>query len=733
MNTVYTDPSKTPEERTRDLISKMTLEEKIGQMCQMDGNENAEFWIKERNIGSFLHVTGEKAVNLQKMATEETRLGIPLLFGIDAIHGHAFHSGATVFPSQLALSSGWNPQLVEKVGNITAKEVSVTGLHWTFSPVLCLARDARWGRVDETFGEDPYLTGKLAAAMIRGYQGEDLSHPESILACAKHFIAYGETQGARDASESDVSERKLRSIFLPPFKDAVDAGCATFMVAYQAIDGVPCSANKWLLKDVLKDELGFEGVVITDWDNVDHMHNLQKIASTIKESCEIAIKAGNDMIMSTPNFYENAVKLVKDGIIPESLIDDACSRILEIKFKLGLFDHKRYPDSDKYKIFMGCQEHIKASYESALESIVLLKNKDSILPISDKIKKIAVVGPNADDVQAQLGDWSFGPRYHPEIPTIEYHPDYDISNIVTILEGIKKRAGKDFEVYYEKGCHVIDEKNENIKGAVEIAEKSDVVIAVVGDTIVLNGETRDRTNLDLTGAQNELLKALKNTGKPLIVVLINGKPLTIPWIKENADAIVEAWNPGTEGGNAVASVLFGDYNPCGKLSISFPKAVGQQPVYYNQLPGWHGGKYADMEPEPLFHFGYGLSYTTFEYSELKTSKAVIDCNENLVVSVLVKNTGNMAGSETVQLYINDIYTSVTTPVKELKGFKKVFLNPGEIKTVEFELPFMSFSFVNTNCRKCLEPGEFEIMVGGSSKDEDLLKTIVAYQGQLMEF
>jgi len=404
MSAIYTDPSKSPKERTKDLISKMTLEEKIGQMCQIDGNENAEFWIKERNIGSFLHVRGEKAINLQKMATEETRLGIPLLFGIDAIHGHAFHSGATVFPSQLALSSSWNPQLVEKVGNITAKEVSVTGLHWTFSPVICLARDIRWGRVDETFGEDPYLAGKLAAAMIRGYQGEDLSHPESILACAKHFIAYGETQGARDASESDVSERKLRSIFLPPFKDAVDAGCATFMVAYQAIDGVPCSANKWLLKDVLKDELGFEGIVITDWDNVGHMHNLQKIASTMKESCEIAIKAGNDMIMSTPDFFENAVGLVKEGVIPESLIDEACSRILEIKFKLGLFDHKRYPDSDKYKIYMGCSEHIQASYESALESIVLLKNNDNILPISDKIKKIAVIGPNADDVQAQLGD-----------------------------------------------------------------------------------------------------------------------------------------------------------------------------------------------------------------------------------------------------------------------------------------------------------------------------------------
>ena len=732
MNAIYTDSSKSPKERAQDLISKMTLEEKVGQMCQIDGNKDPEFWIKERNIGSFLHVTGDKAIRLQKMAEEQTRFGIPLLFGIDAIHGHAFHSGATVFPSQLGLSSSWNPQLVEKVGEITAKEVSVTGLHWTFSPVLCLARDARWGRVNETFGEDPHLAGKLAAAMIRGYQGEDLSHPESILACAKHFIAYGETQGARDASESDVSERKLRSIFLPPFKDAIDAGCATFMTSYQAIDGLPCSANKWLLKDLLKEELGFDGLVITDWDNVGHMHNLQKTASSIKESSEIAIKCGNDMIMSTPDFFENAVELVNEGIIPESLIDEACFKILEIKFKLGLFDHKRYPDTEKYKIFMGCKEHVETSYNIALESVVLLKNKDNVLPISDKVKKIDVIGPNADDVQAQLGDWSFGPRSHPEIPTLEYNADYDISNIVTILDGIKKRAGKDFEVYYEKGCDVIDDEIENIQGAVEIAEKSDVIVAVVGDTIVLNGETRDRANLDLTGAQEELLKALKDTGKPLIVVLINGKPLTIPWIKENADAIVEGWNPGAEGGNAISSILFGDYNPSGKLSISFPKAVGQQPVYYNQLPGWHGGKYADMEPEPLFHFGYGLSYTTFEYSDLKTSKSVIDCDENLIVSVKIKNTGQMAGSEIVQLYINDIYTSLTTPIKELKAFKKVFLNAGETQTIEFKLSFESFSFINRNCKSCVEPGKFEIMIGSSSKDEHLLKTIVEYKGDLKE-
>ncbi len=721
MPEVYKNPSCSPEERTQDLLKRMTLEEKIGQMCQIDGHNDPEVWIKERNIGSFLHVTGEEALRLQRLAAG-TRLGIPLIFGIDAIHGHAFHNGATVFPMPLALASSWNPEIARKVGRITAKEVISTGLHWTFSPVICLGRDIRWGRVDETFGEDPYLAGEMAAAMIKGYQGDNLSDPYSILACAKHFAAYGETQGGRDSTESDVSERKLRSIFLPPFKAAVDAGCATFMTAYQAIDGVPCSANRHLLTDILKDEWGFKGFIVTDWDNIGHMHRDQKVAASMEESSYRAVLAGNDMMMTTPEFYEIAIKLVKEGVIEEKCIDEACERVLLMKFKLGLFDDKRFVDLESNKVFIGCEEHKKAALESALESLVLLKNANNTLPLTKDVKRIAVIGPSADDVQAQLGDWSFGPRYYPEKPTIEYN-DYDIKPIVTILEGLRKRAGSGTEVFYEKGCDILNPAEKNINAAVKTAESSDVVIAVIGDTVVLNGETRDRSALDLTGAQQELLEALKATGKPLVVVLVNGKPLTVPWVKENADALLEAWNPGMEGGNAVAAVLFGDFNPCGKLPVTFPYSMGQQPAFYNQYPGWHGERYIDVSPEPLFSFGFGMSYTNFEYSALTLSSKEYRVGEDIVVSVNVKNTGKYSGTEVVQVYVNDIYSSVTTPVKELKRFTRVSLNPGEEKKVEIKLPVSSLALINAECEYSVEPGDFEIMVGGSSRDCDLLKDI----------
>lgn len=722
---VYKNPSCTPGERTRDLLSIMTLEEKVGQMCQVDGRTDPLMWIFERHIGSFLHVTGDDPIRLQKLAAQ-TRLGIPILFGIDAIHGHAFQSGATVFPSQLAMASSWNRSLLEEVARITAKEVILTGLHWTFSPVLCLGRDTRWGRIDETFGEDPYLTGVLASAMIRGYQGDNLHNPYSILACAKHFAAYGETQGGRDSSEADVSVRKLRSLFLPPFKKAADEGCATFMAGYNAIDGVPCSANEWLLKEVLKDEWGFEGVVVSDWNNAGWLHTTQKIAPSMEKACEIAINAGNDMIMSTPEFYDIALKLAKAGEIREEYIDEACRRILELKFKLGLFDDKRFPDTGKAWEILGCDTHRMAARQAALESIVLLKNENNTLPLSDSIKKIALIGPNCEDVQSQLGDWSFGARdlSKAEIPTLSYHPEYDTADIVTLLEGLRKRAGGYVEILYEKGCDMHSEDYSQIEAAVKIAEKADIIIAVVGDDVTQNGETRDRAELNLTGGQQPLLEALKKTGKPLVVVLINGKPLTIPWIKDNADALLEAWNPGLEGGNAIASILFGDFNPCGKLAISFPKHTGQLPVYYNQLPGWHGGSYVEMTAEPLFAFGYGLSYNNYEYSKLQVSPPRTTATDELTVSVEVHNSGKYEGTEIVQLYVNDIYSSVTTPVKELKGFSRIDLKPGERKTVEISIPVSALSLVDKDNRTVVEPGEFEIMAGGSSRDEDLIKTII---------
>lgn len=723
MSEIYKDPSYTPIDRAKDLLSRMTMEEKVGQMCQVDGRIDSDTWIFEKHIGSFLHVTGDAPIHLQEKA-EKTRLGIPILFGIDAIHGHAFYSGATVFPSPLAMSCSWNPELLEEVARITACEVILTGLHWTFSPVLCMGRDMRWGRIDETFGEDPYLIGVLARAMIKGYQGEKLSDPYSILACAKHFAAYGETQGGRDSAEADVSERKLRSIFLPPFKEAADAGCATFMAGYNAIDGVPCSANRWLLHEVLKEEWGFRGFVVSDWNNVGYLHSTQKVASTLEEACKIAVWAGNDMIMSTPDFYEKTVALVQEGSVKEEQLDAACLRILEYKFALGLFDHKRFPDRSKATALIGCDAHKKAAYETALQSMVLLKNDHQVLPLSKNIKKIALIGPSCEDVQSQLGDWSFGTREYPERPTLDYHPEYDTSSIVTILEGIRQRAGKDMEVVYEKGCDLLDENKQNIAAAVKSAQESDVVVAVIGDTNTLNGEMRDRVDLNLTGAQQQLLEALKETGKPLVVVLINGKPLTLPWIKEQADAILEAWNPGMEGGRAVAAILFGDHNPCGKLTISFPRHVGQQPVFYNQLPGWHGGKYVEMSEEPLFPFGFGLSYTQYAYSNLTLSASDLKATDILTVSVDIRNIGDIAGTEILQLYVNDLYSSVTTPIKELKGFTRVTLNPGEQQRVSIELPIASLTLIDRQCKAVVEPGEFEIMVGPSSRDSDLLKKVI---------
>jgi beta-glucosidase len=624
------------------------------------------------------------------------------------------------------MAASWSTELLERMGRVTAEEMAPTGIHETFSPVLCLTRDIRWGRTGETFGEDPYLIGELGAALIKGYQGSSLKDPYSILACAKHYAAYGETQGGRDSAEADVSVRKLRSIFLPPFKKAMDEDCATFMAGYNTIDGIPCSANPFLLKKVLKEEWGFKGFVVTDWNNVGWLHATQKIASDMEKACEIAVQSGNDMIMSTPEFYDIALKLVKAGTIKVEHIDEACRRILEVKFRLGLFDDKRFPDTDSAQEIIGGESHRKAAFQAALESIVLLKNENNTLPLSKKIKKIALIGPNSDDVQSQLGDWSFGARdlSRAEVPLLNYHPEYDTSSIVTIFEGLKKRAGDIIELVNEKGCCMHSSDSSQIEKAVKIAEEADIIIAVVGDDITLNGETRDRSDLSLTGGQQLLLEALKATKKPLVVVLINGRPLTIPWIKENADAILEAWNPGMEGGNAVASILFGDFNPCGKLTISFPKHVGQQPVYYNQLPGWHGNSYVEMTAEPLFAFGFGLSYNYYKYSELKISSSKLTADDKLTVSVKVHNTGSYEGTEIVQLYANDVYSSVTTPVKELKGFNRVALKPGESKIAEITIPVSEFSLVDRNNKIIVEPGEFEIMIGSSSRDEDLLRTTV---------
>lgn len=727
MDFLYQNPSLSPKERTSDLLSHMTLEEKVGQMMQISYTmvplEEAEVWAGQKGAGSFLHVLGKNADHLQEIALS-SRLGIPLIFGIDAIHGHGLLNGATIFPSQLGMSCSWNPALIEKAGRVTAREVAADGLHWTFSPVLCIGRDLRWGRIGETFGEDSYLIGVLAAAIIKGYQGNKLSDPDSILACAKHYLAYGESTGGRDAYDTEVSYRKIREVFLPPFKKAVEAGCATFMTGYQSIDGTPMTSNEKMLRKVLKEELGFEGFVVTDWSNVDNLVTRQHVSADIYDASKKAIQAGNDMIMVSNDFYEAVINMTKAGNIPEALVNDAAGRILSAKFALGLFDAKKRSGYVKRDV-IACKEHEAINMDLTRESLVLLKNDNNVLPLNSKlpVKKIAVIGPNADHLNSQYGDWTF--FTHPNnntqaTPNFEYY---------TMRGGITELAAtKGIETVYHKGCESLEEDESNIPEAVAAAKNCDVIVAVVGDCVILNGEFRDRATLDLKGSQQKLLEELKATGKPLIVVLVNGKPLSIPWIAENADAIVETFNSGTLGGKALAELLFGEFNPLGKLTISFPYHSGQSPIYYNQLPGWHSPKYVDLTTiDALYSFGYGLSYTSYSYSNLVLSTKSCGKDSVIKVSVDVTNTGECVGTEIVQLYVNDKVSSVLTPIKELKGFERVSLKPGETKTVIMTLSISDLAIVTPDEEYVVEAGQFEIMVGPDSRDCSLLKETLVVQ------
>lgn len=718
----YQDPELSVERRTQDLMARMSLEEKVGQLVQADGRKQAVEQVRDRRVGSFLHIWGSTTVELQKLA-EKTGHGIPLLFGIDAIHGHGFWEGATVFPTQLGISSSWNPELLEIMGRITAKEMLCTGLHWTFSPVLCLARDLRWGRVGETFGEDPYLLGVLGRALVRGYQGKSISEPESVIACAKHFAGYSETVGGRDASEAEISERKLRTYFLPPFQEMVKAGCRSFMTAYQCIDGVACVVNRWLLTDVLRGEWGFQGFVVTDWNNVGRTHTEQGLYASIEDAVPASLRAGNDMIMVTPEFYEGALSQLRKGNLNKDDVELACQRVLSHKFEFGLFDHKRYPPLDKAPEIVGSASHREPLLRCALESIVLLKNEPPagqakrILPLSSNIRHVAVLGPNADDILAQLGDWSFGSGQAGL--TTNGHPRHLVS---TVRDGVRDKARtRAIGVEYERGCEVMSGDLSRVAHAAELASAADVAIVVVGDVLAQTGETKDRYELDLTGGQLALLEAVKKTGTPLVVVLINSKPLCIPWVAEHADAIVEAFNPGMRGGEAIAEILFGEANPMGKLTISFPSAIGQQPVYYQQIPGWHGNKFNNYTNKPLFAFGYGLSYTSYSYDRLTLSKREIGKGESIEVSVDVKNSGGRAGTEIVQLYLNDVFTSLSTPEKTLKGYQRVYLERGQTETVRFQINPADLTFIGKDGRPMTEPGEFEVMIGSSSRDQDLLR------------
>lgn len=712
----YRDSSLSVEERVADLLGRMTLEEKVGQLIMWNGQPDDLSFINTRHAGSILHIWGDKLDRAMTLAAQ-SRLGIPLLVGEDAIHGHSFWKGATIFPTQLALACSWNPELLERVGRVTAKEVVPTGIHWTFSPVLCLTRDLRWGRTGETFGEDPYLIGEFAAALIRGYQGQGLADPSGILATAKHYAGYSETQGGRDASEADLSQRKLRSYFLPPFERAAQAGAMTFMTGYQSIEGVPSTCNHWLLTEVLKDEWGFKGVVVTDWNNVGRLVIEQQVCANYMEAAVAAVRAGNDIMMTTPEFYEGALEAVRTGRLAESEIDAPCARLLALKFRMGLFENPRRPDLQRAAIEINRPEHRTVNLEAARQSLVLLQN-NGLLPLDAKqLKSIAVIGPNADDDLQQLGDWSLGSPQHP--PEAGKHPR---EKTTTVLDGLRALAPHEVEVRYEHGCSIVDDDQSGIPAAVAAALKADVVVAVIGDHLNFIGETQSTATLELQGGQIALLEALEKTGKPMIVVLINSKPLVLPPAAKRAAAIIELFNPGMAGGQALAEALFGVINPSGKLTISIPVHVGQQPVFYSQVRGQHGDRYADLTQAPLFSFGQGLSYTTYAYSNARLASPHLANGETAHVFVDVENVGQRAGVEIVQVYVSDVVTSATWVNKALKGFARIELAPGEKKTVQVELPWRSFEIVNAQGINVVEPGKFEILVGPSSRQQDLLKT-----------
>ena len=690
-------------DRVEKLLSQMTLEEKVAQMIQIPyahmGREEALRWAK-LGAGSFLHVLGDDAREVQQTALN-TRLGIPVIFGIDAVRGHALKEEATVFPTQLACACTWDREILRQMGEVTAREVATDGLHWTFSPLLCLSRDPRWGRTNETFGEDPYLTGELAAAIIRGYQGEDLSHPESIAACAKHYIAYGEATGARDSYDSEVTYRKVREVFLPPFKKAADAGCASFMTAYGSIDGTPLTIDKHMLKDILRDEIGFEGFVVTDWKNVTSLVNKQFVARDADEATLLSAQAGNDMIMTSPEFYDSAIRLVKAGKLDEKIIDDAVRRILCIKERMGLFEQ---PEKTGRPGCFGCEEHQQIALNASRRSVTLLKN-DGVLPLKDK--KVLVVGANADDVWAQYGDWTYfsHPIWNPEHPPVRPY--------TTVKEGLEKLT----DCTYVRGCGPIADEKDDLAAAAAAAKDADVIVHVVGDMLLQAGEKKDRADLSLSGRQLELFKQLKATGKKIVTVLVASKPLCLEEAAD-ANAVVVAFNGGAHGGQAVAEALCGVINPSGRLPISFPRHSGQLPVYYNSLPGWHGfgkvGKYCDLPKDTLYAFGEGIGYTEYEYSDLTMDA------DTLTAKISVKNTGNIAGLETVQVYFRDCISSVLTPVKTLIAYQQVELAPGESKELTFRFDRMDFSLVNRQEERVVEPGEFILMAGHSSRDEDLL-------------
>lgn len=731
-NTLSTNNQNTNnlDKRVDSLLSLMTLEEKIGQMNQYNGffdatgpvPKNGQAVQKYENlkkglVGAMLNVKGVKEVKaLQKIAVEETRLHIPLLFGFDVVHGYK-----TISPIPLAEAASWDLQAIEKSAQIAAEEASSTGINWTFAPMVDITRDARWGRVMEGAGEDPYLGSKIAIARVKGFQG-DLSSNKNVIACSKHFAGYGFAESGRDYNTVTVSEETLQNIILPPFKATVEANVKTFMNSFNELNGIPATGNSFLQRDILKGDWKFDGFVVSDWGSINEMiaHGYAKDS---KHASEIASNAGSDMDMESYAYVDNLAKSVREGKVKESVINEAVKRILRVKFEMGLFeDPYKYCDEQREKETIGKAQFHDDVLDVAKKSIVLLKNQNQLLPLAKEGKKIAVIGALANDKTSPLGSWRIGA---------------DDETAVSVLEGLKKYTGN--QITYSKGADVVVGRTQFVwetkinttdksgfPEAIQNAKNADVVIMVLGEHGLQSGEGRSRTDITLPGVQQELLEEVYKVNPNIVLVLNNGRPLAIPWADKHIPAIVEAWHLGTQAGNAIAQVLYGDYNPSGKLPMTFPRSIGQLPIYYNykntgrpvmnEPESVFWSHYIDQPNTPLYPFGYGLSYTKFEYSNLKLSSNSFSKDGKIEVSVEVKNTGKTKGKEVVQLYIRDMVGSFTRPVKELKGFEMIELEPNQSKRVDFVIDEKTIEYYTANAKWEAEPGDFKVFVGTNSLD-----------------
>ncbi len=713
------------EQKITKLLDQMTLEEKVGQMTQYSSffdvtgpapsggdNKNKYDQIKTGQVGSMLNVRGAKQVReMQKLAVENTRLGIPLIFGYDVIHGHK-----TIAPIPLAESASWDMEAIQRSAEVAAIEAAAEGLNWTFAPMVDISRDARWGRVMEGAGEDPFLGSKIAKARVQGFQGDDLSATNTIAACTKHFAAYGFAESGKDYNTADIGTSTLYNIVLPPFKAAVDAGCRTFMNSFNELNGIPATADTYLQRDLLKGEWGFDGFIVSDWGSmiemVAHGH-----AEDGKHAAELSANAGSDMDMESHVYVKHLKNLVESGKVDIAHVDDAVRRILRVKFELGLFDDPyKYCDEAREKELLYNAAHTEAVLDMAKKSIVLLKNEKNILPLAKSGQKIALIGDLADDKNSPLGNWRLASDNNTAVSVLEGMESMS-KNTITHETGVQLYSG---DAFFHQHININTTEANGIGKAVEAASQADVVVMVLGEHGFQSGEGRSRANIGLPGMQEELLKMVYAANPNMVLVLMNGRPLAIPWAAENVPAIVEGWQLGSQSGNAIASVLYGDYNPSGKLPMTFPRDVNQVPIYYNyKNTGRPGPKnevfwshYSDQTNAPLYPFGYGLSYTTFEYSEPK----VTTMGRTADVTVTITNTGKVAGTEIAQLYIRDKVASVTRPVKELKGFEKVVLEAGASKTITFKLTEQELGFYNNQGKYIVEAGQFDVMVGTSSAD-----------------